>query len=244
MRLLAFIRSQRFVRFTTRDLVWAIVVASILFACYRPRFATEATRTGRPLDLAINGRGYFVLEQDHTRRRAFTREGRFTIDSFGRLSWGRPIDGWSLQPQVTFASDYTSIQIALDGGVYYEQRDNPQVQQSGQFQLATFTAPDQLRELVPGLWEETQFAGVPHICNPGQSGCGFVEQGRLESQSVDHSFNWSTFGTCALIGLALLAWIEMRILRREMAKSRDEARILTAHVGIVPTAVVEAPVEV
>ncbi|MFN4925366.1 flagellar hook-basal body complex protein, partial [Bradyrhizobium sp.] len=53
--------------------------------------ATELT--GNPLDVAINGQGYFVVQTERGER--FTRNGAFTIDGSGRLVTleGQPILG-------------------------------------------------------------------------------------------------------------------------------------------------------
>ena len=71
--------------------------------------------TGRDLDVAINGPGWFVV-QDASGKEAFTRAGDFQIDPTGQLvsASGRPIvgDGGPIN-----VPPYTSIFFAGDGSI-------------------------------------------------------------------------------------------------------------------------------
>jgi flagellar basal body rod protein FlgG len=151
VKLLTFIRSQRFIRFTTRDLAWTIVVASILFAYYRPNLS-GTVKTGRELDVAVMGRGYLMVEHEGSHLSGFVRQGRLTLDQTGRLVWGNPSDGWIVQPQIIIPIDHTTIDVLHDGGVYYGQSSAGHLQQAGQLQVAVFMSEEHLNEIVPGVF--------------------------------------------------------------------------------------------
>ena len=73
------------------------------------------TETDNPLDLTIQGNGFFqVLQPSGTL--AYTRSGQFQLDKDGNVvnSAGMP-----LQPQITIPPEALSVNIAADGTVSY-----------------------------------------------------------------------------------------------------------------------------
>ena len=71
------------------------------------------TSTGNPLDLAINGSGYFqILKPDGTT--AYTRDGAFQLNQNGQLVNS---SGYQVLPNVTIPSTATSVTIGTDGTV-------------------------------------------------------------------------------------------------------------------------------
>ncbi len=71
--------------------------------------------TNNPLDLVIQGRGFFQIKQA-TGQLAYTRAGSFHIDATGSMVTS---DGDLLQPQITIPPTAQSITIAADGTVSY-----------------------------------------------------------------------------------------------------------------------------
>lgn len=71
-------------------------------------------RTGNPMDVAINGEGYFRIQTDKGER--YTRAGNLTVDAQGRLvtSEGWPVLGQGGIIQV----DRSNIRIGAEGQVY------------------------------------------------------------------------------------------------------------------------------
>src|SRR5437868_1320680 len=68
-------------------------------------------QTSNPLDLAINGAGFFqVTKPDGTV--AFTRDGSFKRDANGLLVTS---DGYPLDPQITIPANATSVGISNTG---------------------------------------------------------------------------------------------------------------------------------
>lgn len=70
--------------------------------------------TGNPLDVALRGDGYFVLQTPEGER--YTRNGHFRLDTAGNLvsEDGHPVQGQGGQPLALAAEDLT-IDIARDG---------------------------------------------------------------------------------------------------------------------------------
>ena len=67
--------------------------------------------TGNPLDMAVNGQGFFQVQMpDGTL--AYTRDGAFQMDSTGQVVTA---SGYPLSPALTIPSDATSITVSRDG---------------------------------------------------------------------------------------------------------------------------------
>lgn len=137
--------------------------------------------TDNPLDLAINGRGFFRV-QDPAGEELYTRSGSFQLDQDGRIVTS---DGFEVLPGINVpqeARDVTinqegEVQILLDGQV------NPQI--VGQLDLAIFPNDAGLEALGGNMFRETQASGPATVAVPGTDGFGIVEQGFLERSNVD-----------------------------------------------------------
>jgi flagellar basal-body rod protein FlgG len=137
--------------------------------------------TEKPLDLAINGHGFFqVLQSDGST--AYTRNGQFQLNSDGQIVTP---DGQQLQPSITIPQNATSITIGKDGTVDVQISGSPAPQQIGQVQLADFINPTGLQAIGANLYLETAASGSPQQGQPNNSGFGSVEQNTLETSNVD-----------------------------------------------------------
>jgi flagellar basal-body rod protein FlgG len=141
--------------------------------------------TNQPLDLAIEGRGFFVVQDPSTGQNVYTREGNFSLNSVGQLVTGSAQTGRVVQPQVTIPQDATSIVISPEGIVSFAQSGSQTYQQAGQLQLATFINPEGLLKMGEGIYQETQSSGTAQQLIPGQTGAGVVRQGFLEQSNVE-----------------------------------------------------------
>jgi flagellar basal-body rod protein FlgG len=139
------------------------------------------TQTDNPLDLVIQGKGFFQIKRPDGST-AYTRAGNFQLDKDGNVvtSSGDPV-----QPQITIPAQSQSITIALDGTVSYTQPGQSASTVAGQIQLANFTNPGGLNSLGSGLFTPTDASGDPIVGTPGgQDGLGTLQQGYLESSNV------------------------------------------------------------
>ena len=137
-------------------------------------------RTDGPLDMAINGQGFFQLTMpDGTT--AYTRDGALQKDSNGQIvtSSGYPLTGVSPVPV-----DALSITIGRDGTVSVTQPNNATTQ-LGTVQLATFVNPGGLQSVGENLYVETASSGTPTPNNPGSNGAGVINQGYVETSNVN-----------------------------------------------------------
>ena len=139
------------------------------------------TRTENPLDMAIQGQGFFeVLLPDGTQ--AFTRDGSFQINEQGIAVTS---SGYQLQPPITIPQNATSISIGADGTVSVTVPGSATVAQVGSIQLSNFINPAGLQARGENLFLESGASGPPQPGNPGINGLGTVVQGFVESSNVN-----------------------------------------------------------
>lgn len=137
--------------------------------------------TQKPLDMAINGRGFFqILMPDGTT--AYTRNGEFQLNSNGEIVTP---NGMQLQPTISVPQDAQTITISKDGIVEVQIQGQAAPQQIGQLQLSDFINPSGLQAIGSNMFLETGSSGSPQQGNPGSTGFGSVEQSTLESSNVD-----------------------------------------------------------
>ena len=137
--------------------------------------------TNNPLDLVIQGRGFFQIRQANGEI-AYSRAGQFHLDRDGNMVTP---DGEQLEPQIAIPQEAQSVTIAPDGTVSYIQPGNTAAQVAGQIQLANFANPAGLTSLGRNLYSQTDASGEPTIGNPrGQEGLGALMQGYVEQSNV------------------------------------------------------------
>jgi len=140
------------------------------------------TSTGNPLDLAIQGLGFFqVTLPDGTI--AYTRGGSFHLDAQGNVVTA---DGNPLQPSITIPANATTINIGSDGTVSVTETGQTAAQQVGSIQLALFPNPGGLNSIGNNLFLATTASGDAIVGSPGSAeGLGTLQQGMLEQSNVD-----------------------------------------------------------
>jgi flagellar basal-body rod protein FlgG len=138
--------------------------------------------TGNPLDLAIQGLGFFqVTMPDGTI--SYSRAGSFHLDAQGNIVTA---DGNPLQPSITIPANATSITVGSDGTVSVTEAGQTAAQQVGSIQLAMFPNPGGLNSIGNNLFLATTASGDPIVGAPGASeGLGTLQQGMLEQSNVD-----------------------------------------------------------
>ncbi len=136
--------------------------------------------TENPLDLAIQGNGFFqILLPDGTN--GYTRDGAFKLDSNGQLVTS---DGYLLQPPVTIPANATDVMVNEEGVVAYLEPGNDQPQEAGQLELSNFSNPAGLKSIGQNIFKSTAASGQAVFGLPTQEGYGSIAQRFLESSNV------------------------------------------------------------
>jgi flagellar basal-body rod protein FlgG len=139
------------------------------------------TSTGNPLDLVIQGNGFFQIKMA-SGQTGYTRAGQFHLDQNGNIV---TTDGSTLVPQITIPSEAQTITVAQDGTVSYTLPGQTAAQVAGQLQLANFPNPSGLNSLGSNLFTPTDASGTATVGNPGgQEGLGTLLQGYTEQSNV------------------------------------------------------------
>lgn len=138
-------------------------------------------QTDNRLDVAINGDGFFQIEMPDGST-AYTRDGNFKVTAEGQLVTS---SGFTVLGGVTIPAETRSVTIGNDGVVTVIVGNNPQPQQAGTIELASFINPAGLEPRGQNLFTETAASGEPNVGQPGSEGLGPVLQGYLESSNVN-----------------------------------------------------------
>ncbi|PVZ13743.1 MULTISPECIES: flagellar basal-body rod protein FlgG [unclassified Pseudomonas] len=136
--------------------------------------------TDQPLDMAINGHGFFQITQaDGTI--AYTRDGTFHLNSDGQIVTA---NGTPLQPAIIVPAEAQSFTVGTDGTVSITTAGNAASQVIGNIQTADFVNPAGLQAIGGNLYLETASSGAPNVGTPGLNGFGTVLQNTLENSNV------------------------------------------------------------
>jgi len=137
--------------------------------------------TENPLDLAIEGSGFFQVMQGNGEM-GYTRAGNFRINADGNLTTQ---DGYEVFPPINVPQDAIAVEISRDGRVAVQLPDDPAAVEIGQVELANFQNPTGLRSMGRNLFAETDASGIANTSIPGENGVGEVSQGFLEGSNVN-----------------------------------------------------------
>lgn len=140
----------------------------------------DNAQTGNPLDLSIQGDGFFqVTMPDGTL--AYTRAGSMKLDNTGAIVTS---DGLRMNPAITIPSNAISISVDSVGTVAVTQQGTAAPVTLGTIQLATFQNPAGLQAIGQNLYKESGSSGTPLTANPGTGNAGTILQGSLELSNV------------------------------------------------------------
>ncbi|MBL9001550.1 MAG: flagellar basal-body rod protein FlgG [Phycisphaerae bacterium] len=142
--------------------------------------------TGRPLDITIDGEGFFVVtvEPSLGGGTAYTRAGNFALNSDGDIVMANN-QGYRLDPNINIPPDATNISISSDGKVYYTSPGETEQTEAGTIQLATFANPAGLAQIGTNLYTQTDASGDAVTGEPSTDQRGSLQQSFLESSNVD-----------------------------------------------------------
>ncbi|NOX21361.1 MAG: flagellar basal-body rod protein FlgG [Nitrospirae bacterium] len=141
----------------------------------------ELVNTGNPLDLAIEGDGFFQIVKPDGEI-AYSRAGTFKLDSEGRIVNS---EGYLLEPEITIPPDATQITVGSDGKVTVLQPGSTTPVEVGQIEIAKFPNPGGLKAIGRNLFVETPSSGAPITGVPGEDGLGTIQQGFVELSNVN-----------------------------------------------------------
>lgn len=141
----------------------------------------DIKQTNNPLDIAINGDGFFVVRKPDNSY-AFTRDGSFQLDSKGQIVTSQ---GYILEPGFYVPQDAVGITITRDGIVNAIIGSNNEEQPLGQIELARFVNPAGLKSIGDNLFVETPASGTMSLETPGFNNTGELIQSHIESSNVD-----------------------------------------------------------
>lgn len=137
--------------------------------------------TEQPLDLGINGRGFFQIQMPDGGV-SYTRDGQFQLNSEGQVVTA---NGHLLEPGVVVPQNTTSITVGIDGTVSAVIENEAQPTELGQITLVDFINPQGLQAIGNNLFRETNASGDPMEAEAGIGGMGKIQQGSIESSNVE-----------------------------------------------------------
>jgi len=140
----------------------------------------DLEQTGNPLDLAIQGEGFFRINLGNGEFR-YTRDGSFRTDGNGSMV---TVDGFKLEPAITVPPDATQLVVGQDGTVQVRIAGQNTLSTVGQVRLTRFPNPSGLRAEGQNFFTETPSSGAPSEQTPGAVGTGFIRQQFLERSNV------------------------------------------------------------
>lgn len=137
--------------------------------------------TNRPMDVAIDGEGFFQVELPDGEL-AYTRDGSFELSSDGSLVTS---SGYPLSPPITFSVETPNVVIARDGTVSVQEGISADLIAVGEIELVRFPNPTGLIAIGQNLLQETEASGPPYEGLPQQDGFGRLNPGHLETSNVE-----------------------------------------------------------
>ena len=138
-------------------------------------------QTAAPLDMAIQGRGFFQVTMPDGSI-SYTRAGGFQVGPDGSIVTS---DGFPLTPTITIPQNATSISIDQSGEVSATIPGQTTPSNQGQIQTVNFINEAGLQATGNNLFTETAASGSPIIGSPGLDGLGTILEGFLESSNVN-----------------------------------------------------------
>lgn len=137
--------------------------------------------TNSPLDLAIDGEGFFQVRLNNGQI-GYTRDGSFKLDPNGNLVTS---GGALIEPQINIPAGSSNIHIGTNGAVFVQPPNTAEQITIGQINLVRFANPAGLQAIGNNLVLQTAASGEPTPLQPLQDGMGSLRQGALETSNVE-----------------------------------------------------------
>jgi flagellar basal-body rod protein FlgG len=140
----------------------------------------DTSQTGNPLDLAVEGEGFFqFLRTDGTV--AYSRDGSLRLDAEGYVVNS---GGFRLTPEIVVPDTSTAIRVSRDGTVSALLAGESEPTDLGQLEIARFVNPAGLEAQGGNLYTATGASGQPLTGAPGDEAFGTIGQGMVEMSNV------------------------------------------------------------
>jgi flagellar basal-body rod protein FlgF len=135
------------------------------------------SHTGNPLDVAVDGKGYFSVQTPRGQR--YTRNGSFAINATGQLVTSEGDQVLGTGGPITFQATDHNITVSPTGIITARDGNGTASAQRGQLQIVSFDQPQNLQK--DG---SSTFMAPPSVtANPAPQGTRVV-QGALEKSNV------------------------------------------------------------
>ena len=137
--------------------------------------------TGNQYDLALQGRGYFMVDLPQGQV-GYTRDGAFQKSPDGQLVTA---DGYVVQPGIAIPDNAKDVVVNLSGEVLAYVDGEAEPVNLGQIEISTFANEAGLVSIGDNMLQETAASGPPIAGVPGDPGFGSIRQKFLESSNVN-----------------------------------------------------------
>jgi flagellar basal body rod protein FlgG len=177
---------KRWFRLSIREMLLATAVVACLLKIWMPSRESLAVReTGRELDIALLGEGYFCLCGGASGGFRYTRRGHFILaDDLITLDTGATCheDQWAMSPSISIWPEATDVRISTTGLVECWIPRTKCWAQCGTIQITHFPNPAGLREVAPGIFEGTRAAGMSTEVALTETDGDVIKQGWLDAR--------------------------------------------------------------
>lgn len=142
--------------------------------------------TGRTLDLAVRGNGWFAVSPDGGDTVYYTREGVFFTDNAGNVvnSNGYYLLGTDESPINLGTNGVATLNISQGGVITGTDLAGEELDEAT-IGLVMFTNQEGLERVGQNLFRESAASGPSEFGTPGAGGYGTVNSGYLEMSNVD-----------------------------------------------------------
>lgn len=139
--------------------------------------------TGNPFDVAIQGPGFFRVEQTNGVE-AYTRDGAFQLDGERRLITSNGDFVLGQDGRISIPQSAQEIEITADGTIRYVDEASGEGVVVDQISLAIFSSSSGLEAQGNSLWTATEHSGQATLVSPGRADTGRLAQRYLEASNV------------------------------------------------------------
>jgi len=136
--------------------------------------------TGNPLDLAIDGKGFFKIKLSDGSA-AYTRDGSFRLNGEGEIV---NADGYYLEPSITIPEEYSEVSISEDGIISVKSETSDDTSEIGKISLYKFNNPSGLKNIAGNLFQETDASGPAGEITESDSSIKII-QNFLETSNIN-----------------------------------------------------------